>query len=141
MNLKQLKTASQICFFLGFASIVASIAIWYLTGGTEPESQAHAERFGIFVGLWAPTFFILSNRFDRFSEKSWSDWTPAAKLVWTQANHPAMDNKDMIKMCGGVDYVTQDMAITLLAGEEDHRREFLGFLTEYEQAQVCLTQC
>jgi hypothetical protein len=70
MNLKQLKTASQICFLLGFASIVASIAIWYLSGGTEPESQAHAERFGIFVGLWAPTFFILSNRFDRFSEKS-----------------------------------------------------------------------
>jgi bacterioferritin len=52
-----------------------------------------------------------------------------------------MDDKDMIKMCGGVDYVTQDMAITLLAGEEDHRREILGFLTEYEQAQVFLTQC
>lgn len=37
----------------------------------------------------------------------------------------------IIKMCDGIDYVTQDMAITLLAGEEDHRREFIGFLTEY----------
>ena len=24
---------------------------------------AHGERFGIFVGLWAPTFFILADRF------------------------------------------------------------------------------
>ena len=32
--------------------------------------QAHAERFGIFVGLWAPTFFILSNRFDRYADKT-----------------------------------------------------------------------
>ena len=38
----------------------------------------------------------------------------------------------IIKMCDGIDYVTQDMAITLLAGEEDHRREFIGFLTEYD---------
>lgn len=53
---------SNTCFILGFASIIGSIAIWFMVGGTEPESQAHAERFGIFVGLWAPTFFILSNR-------------------------------------------------------------------------------
>ena len=39
----------------------------------------------------------------------------------------------IIKVCDGVDYVSQDMAITLLSGEEDHRREFLGFLTEYEK--------
>ena len=39
----------------------------------------------------------------------------------------------IIKLCDGVDYVTQDMAITLLSGEEDHRREFIGFLTEYEK--------
>lgn len=39
----------------------------------------------------------------------------------------------IIKISDGVDYVTQDMAITLLAGEEEHRREFIGFLTEYEK--------
>lgn len=59
---------SKACFVLGFASIIGSIAIWFFTGGTEPETTAHAERFGIFVGLWAPTFFILSNRFGRFAE-------------------------------------------------------------------------
>jgi hypothetical protein len=60
---------SNLCFVLGFASIAGSIAIWFLTGGTAPEAQAHAERFGIFVGLWAPTFFILSNRFSRYADK------------------------------------------------------------------------
>lgn len=39
----------------------------------------------------------------------------------------------IIKLCDGVDYVTQDMAIQILSGEEDHRREFLGFLREYEK--------
>lgn len=39
----------------------------------------------------------------------------------------------IIRLCDGVDYVTQDMCITNLADEETHRREFVGFLTEYEQ--------
>ncbi len=69
MKPSQIKQLGNICFILGFASIIGSIAIWYMTGGTTPESQAHAERFGIFVGLWAPTFFILSNRFDRYATK------------------------------------------------------------------------
>ena len=37
----------------------------------------------------------------------------------------------IIKLCDGVDYVTQDMCITILGDEEHHRREFRGFLTEY----------
>jgi hypothetical protein len=69
MNPTQLKLLSNVCFILGFASIIGSIAIWYATGGQAADTQAHGERFGIFVGLWAPTFFILSNRFDRYSEK------------------------------------------------------------------------
>jgi bacterioferritin len=40
--------------------------------------------------------------------------------------------KKLIKMCDGVDYVTQDMCITALGDEEEHRREFMGFLREYE---------
>ncbi len=38
----------------------------------------------------------------------------------------------IIKLCDGVDYVTQDLCITLLADEESHRREFVGFLAEYD---------
>ena len=43
----------------GFLSILASILVWFLS--KDPD-QAHGERFGIFVGLWAPTFLILSER-------------------------------------------------------------------------------
>lgn len=39
----------------------------------------------------------------------------------------------IIKLCDGVDYVTQDMVIGILGGEEDHRREFVGFLKEYQK--------
>jgi len=39
----------------------------------------------------------------------------------------------IIKLCDGVDYVTQDMVIEILGGEEDHRREFVGFLKEYQK--------
>ena len=38
----------------------------------------------------------------------------------------------IIRMCDGIDYVTQDLCVKLLADEEKHRREFRGFLKEYE---------
>ncbi len=38
----------------------------------------------------------------------------------------------IIRMCDGIDYVTQDLCIRLLADEETHRREFRGFLKEFE---------
>lgn len=39
----------------------------------------------------------------------------------------------IIKLCDGTDYVTQDICITLLAMEESHRIEFIGFLKEYKK--------
>lgn len=39
----------------------------------------------------------------------------------------------IIRLCDGIDYVTQDLCIRLLADEEKHRREFVGFLKEYEK--------
>ncbi|MBI1309764.1 rubrerythrin [bacterium] len=38
----------------------------------------------------------------------------------------------LIKLCDGVDYVTQDLCIQTLGDEEEHRRTFVGYLTEYE---------
>ena len=70
MSNQTYKLLGKASFILGFASIIASIAIWIAAGGPSAPSEArtHAELFGIFVGLWAPTFFILSNRLDRFAE-------------------------------------------------------------------------
>jgi bacterioferritin len=39
----------------------------------------------------------------------------------------------IIKICDGRDYVSQDLCVQILSGEEDHRREFVGFLKEYEK--------
>jgi bacterioferritin len=39
----------------------------------------------------------------------------------------------IIKLCDGVDYVTQDLCIQLLGMEESHRIEFIGFLKEYKK--------
>jgi hypothetical protein len=56
---RSLGLTTDIMYLLGFLSIGASIATWAKakTSGDEP----HAERFGIFIGLWAPTFMALGN--------------------------------------------------------------------------------
>lgn len=41
--------------------------------------------------------------------------------------------KKILALCEGFDYVTQDVCIGLLMSEEEHRREFSGFLKEYER--------
>ncbi len=56
MSPLMMKSLSRTCLVLGLMSIVASIAIWFFLRTGE---EAHAERFGIFVGLWAPTFLLL----------------------------------------------------------------------------------
>ncbi|MDX2116229.1 MAG: ferritin-like domain-containing protein [Planctomycetota bacterium] len=42
--------------------------------------------------------------------------------------------ESIIKLCDGKDYATQDLAIEILGDEQEHRREFVGFLKEYERA-------
>lgn len=41
----------------------------------------------------------------------------------------------LIELCNGVDYVTQDLCITILGDEEEHRQEFRGYLKEYEKTR------
>jgi bacterioferritin len=40
--------------------------------------------------------------------------------------------KKIIKLCEGKDYGTQDLAVKLLADEEGHLREFVGFSKEFD---------
>jgi hypothetical protein len=67
-NPKTLRVVGDVCFLAGFASIVGSILAWGLRKGAGEHPEA--ERLGIFIGLWAPTFFILSNRFERYADRS-----------------------------------------------------------------------
>ena len=57
------KSISNVCFVASLVSVAASIAAWALMGGDDP---AHAERFGIFIGLWAPTLMGLSNYYKEY---------------------------------------------------------------------------
>lgn len=40
---------------------------------------------------------------------------------------------EIIRLCDGRDFVTQDLIIEILGSEEEHRREFIGFLKEYDR--------
>jgi len=71
-----MKTLPQVLFWVGLLSIPLSWLVWFM--GPEIEvgrsvlgniadpalkavlREAHAERLGIFVGLWAPTLLMLS---------------------------------------------------------------------------------
>ena len=88
MNPKTCRILSTICFQAGMLSIILSIFIWWYMSGDTPEQQAHAERFGIFVGLWAPTLLILSNRFDRYADK--------AKVVPGQESENQIDEDEIV---------------------------------------------
>ena len=57
---------SDVSLALGFVSILISIAVWF---GAKRDDAAHGERFGIFIGLWVPSFFILSNRLARKADE------------------------------------------------------------------------
>ncbi|MCC5934078.1 MAG: hypothetical protein LAT75_01215 [Candidatus Cyclonatronum sp.] len=54
-----LEKLAHISMGLGFASIGLTVATWAREKGKSEQERAHAERFGNFVGLWAPTFFLL----------------------------------------------------------------------------------
>ncbi len=57
-KLQQLHMTSDKAYLASAGSIALSIGVWLLH---RDEDAAHAERFGIFVGLWAPMFAILGN--------------------------------------------------------------------------------
>jgi hypothetical protein len=65
-NRENLRILSDVCLYLGFLSIIASVATWFTAAR---ENRAYGERFGIFIGLWVPSFFILSNRLSRKADE------------------------------------------------------------------------
>lgn len=65
-----------------------------------------------------------------------ADTTDVASVIEgvIEAENGAIEQYNkLIKLSEGVDYVTQDLCISLLAMEESHRIEFIGFLKEYKK--------
>ena len=66
LSTQNLKHLSDVSLIAGILSIAASIATWV---SRKDDDRAHAERFGIFIGLWVPSLLILSNRLSRLAEE------------------------------------------------------------------------
>lgn len=62
-----------------------------------------------------------------------TDVVDVIKGVITAEDSAIAQYNKIIRLSDGADYVTQELCIQLLASEETHRREFRGFLTEYEK--------
>ena len=67
MSTNTTKRLASVCHIGGFGSIIVSILVWSFFKGSDP---AHGERFGIFIGLWAPTFFTLSDKYARDANRA-----------------------------------------------------------------------
>jgi hypothetical protein len=50
---------SNHAYLGGFASIVIAIVAWSLSRGKKSDDKAQSDRWGIFIGHWAPTFFAI----------------------------------------------------------------------------------
>ncbi|APZ96006.1 ferritin-like domain-containing protein [Fuerstiella marisgermanici] len=62
-----------------------------------------------------------------------TDVVSVIKGVIDAENGAITQYNKLIKLCDGIDYVTQDLCIQSLADEEEHRRNFVGYLAEYEK--------
>ncbi len=63
-KLRDLGVTSDVAYTAGAVSIGLSVLSWLgsLKGERAPHADlARADRWGIYVGLWAPTFFALGN--------------------------------------------------------------------------------
>lgn len=58
-TLRSTGISSDVLHLAALASIGGSILTW--RAAKSKGDPAHAERFGIFIGLWAPTFFALAD--------------------------------------------------------------------------------
>jgi hypothetical protein len=60
-TLRNIGITSPLLYTAGFASIGLSVAAWWASRNIESKGLDRADRWGIFVGTWAPTFFALGN--------------------------------------------------------------------------------
>lgn len=58
-QLHNLGVKSEFAYVGGFASIALSYVSYFVSRGKKGDSKAQSDRWGIFIGHWAPTFFAL----------------------------------------------------------------------------------
>jgi bacterioferritin len=97
------------------------------------HAQQLAARIKTIGGLVPGSLDLPRNQKSLQPRKDTTDIVAVIKGVITAEEAAIAQYNKIIKLCDGVDFVTQDLVIEILGGEEDHRREFIGFLKEYER--------
>ncbi|WP_055481339.1 hypothetical protein [Sphaerimonospora mesophila] len=69
--LHQMGLRSNMMYGAGLISIGASIASWFVSKQYENAGMDRADRWGLFIGEWVPTFFALgiALRMEELSEE------------------------------------------------------------------------
>lgn len=60
-KLHDIGLSSDAAYMAGFSSIGVAIASWISSRALERAGTGRADHWGMFVGLWAPTFMSLGN--------------------------------------------------------------------------------
>lgn len=77
-TLRRMGVSSRMLYTMGFGSIGMSVASWLMSLKLEDADLARADRWGIFVGQWAPTFFALGVAM-RLEER-WGEEVPDERI-------------------------------------------------------------
>lgn len=92
-QLHKMGVRSSMMYTAGFISIGLTVASWMLSKNYEADDLARADRWGLFIGEWAPTFFALgvALRIEETHDTSAEEPGPAKhEQVTEQARRPAM---------------------------------------------------
>ncbi len=60
-QLHKSRLRAEHLYVAGIMSVGAAIASWLASGRLEHAGMERADRWGIFIGEWAPTFFAMGN--------------------------------------------------------------------------------
>jgi bacterioferritin len=99
------------------------------------HAQLIAKRIKTIGGLIPGSASFKARQLSLQPPKDTTDLVTVIKGVIAAEEDAIATYTKVIELSEGVDYPTQDMAITIMADEQDHRREFMGFLREFEAAR------
>jgi len=100
------------------------------------HAQLIANRIKTIGGMVPGSLALVMEQEKMQTPKDTTDIEAVIKGVIAAEEGAIAQYKKIIELASGFDPATEDLAITALADEEEHRREFLGFLKEIEAGRV-----
>ncbi len=97
------------------------------------HAQQLANRIRVLGGVVPGSMTFKASQKNLQPTKDSTDVVAVIKGVIEAENDGIAGYMKLIRLCDGVDYGTQDLCIALMTDEEDHRREFEGFLKQYKK--------